>query len=390
MRRIISFILSVTLIITINLGQITYAEEASNQYTPDVEFSNISDPALLKYMESAVYDQLIDDLDSDQYFVENVSAIYISQEYLEELAYNSQSNVFFGYTLAELDAEFQGSRYVFTLDNDGLTTVKELEEIEDDSFNQVMRNVAIGGGVILVCVTVSALTGGVAPAVSVIFAASAKTGTVMALSSGVISGASAGIVKGIETHSVNEAMKAAAVAGSEGFKWGAISGAIAGGASKAVALKGATLHGLTMDEAAVIQRESKYPLDVIKEFKSMEQYNICKEGGLYPEMIDGKTALIRKIDLNQVDEMGRTNLQRIAEKFSPLDPDGIPYELHHIGQKPDSTLAILTQAEHRLGGNSSIWHEVVDAGKGVHSIVSNSVWNDQKQAFWTAYVNLWG
>ena len=232
MRRIISFILSVTLIITINLGQITYAEEASNQYTPDVEFSNISDPALLKYMESAVYDQLIDDLDSDQYFVENVSAIYISQEYLEELAYNSQSNVFFGYTLAELDAEFQGSRYVFTLDNDGLTTVKELEEIEDDSFNQVMRNVAIGGGVILVCVTVSALTGGVAPAVSVIFAASAKTGTVMALSSGVISGASAGIVKGIETHSVNEAMKAAAVAGSEGFKWAAISGAIAGGCIK--------------------------------------------------------------------------------------------------------------------------------------------------------------
>lgn len=68
------------------------------------------------------------------------------------------------------------------------------------------------------------------------------------------SGVSAGVVKGIETGDLNESMKAAALAGSEGFKWGAISGTIAGGAGEAIALKGATLNGLTMNEAALIQK----------------------------------------------------------------------------------------------------------------------------------------
>ena len=58
-------------------------------------------------------------LDSDDYFVEKVDAIYLSEEYIEELAYNSKSNVFFGFTLADLEAEFQGTRYVFTLGDDG-------------------------------------------------------------------------------------------------------------------------------------------------------------------------------------------------------------------------------------------------------------------------------
>ena len=64
-------------------------------------------------------------------------------------------------------------------------------------------------------------------------------------------------------------------------------------------------------------------------------------------MINGQTALIRSdIDLNMVDEFGRTNLERMASGLSPLDANGATYELHHIGQKADATLAILTQAEH--------------------------------------------
>lgn len=47
---------------------------------------------------------------------EDVSAVYVSQEYLTELAYNSQENVFFGYSLSGLDEYFQGTRYVFTVD----------------------------------------------------------------------------------------------------------------------------------------------------------------------------------------------------------------------------------------------------------------------------------
>ena len=103
-----------------------------------------------------------------------------------------------------------------------------------------------------------------------------------------------------------------------------------------------------MDEAAILQREG-YPLDVIKEFRSMEQYNICKEAGLSPQMVNGNTALIRDIDLDFVDEMGRTNLERMQQGLAALDPaTGGSYQLHHVGQRADSTLAILTRAEHMI------------------------------------------
>ena len=163
------------------------------------EFTGLDDSALLTYMEDSIYTNLVTEMDNEMYFVENVSAVYISKEYLEEVAYNSQENIYFGYTLSELDAYFQGTRYVFTLGDDGQTIVTEFQEY-DDTYEQILKNVAIGTGVILICVTVSVVSGGLgAPAVSMIFAASAKTGTIMGLSSGLFSGVSAGVVTGMET-----------------------------------------------------------------------------------------------------------------------------------------------------------------------------------------------
>ena len=213
----------------------------------DVQYDSLDDKLLLAHIEDSIYSEAVRNLSSEQYFVENVSAVYLSKEYLEEVAYNSQSNIYFGYTLAELNDLFQGTKYVFTLGEDGKTTVKELVEIQDTTNEEILKNVAIGTGVILICVTVSVVTGGAgAPAISAIFAASAKTGAVMALSSAAIGGVSAGVVRGIETGDMGEALEAAALAGSDGFKWGAISGAISGGANQAIALKGAYLATATV------------------------------------------------------------------------------------------------------------------------------------------------
>lgn len=344
----------------------------------DLDFKSLNDPNLMRFVEDSVYTDLVNQLDSDKYFVENVEAVYVSKEYLDELAYNSRENVYFGYKLSELDQAFQGERYVFTLGDDGHTDVVPFEKY-DDTYDQVVRNVAIGTGVILLCVTVSAVTAGAgAPAVSMIFAASAKTATTFALSSGVISGVSAGVIEGIETHDFDKAVKAASLKGSEGFMWGAVTGAIAGGAGEAIGLKGAELNGLKMDEAAIIQKESKYPLDVIKQFSSMEQFEVCKEAGLTAEMVNGKTALIRIIDLNFVDDAtGMTNLQRMQKGLAALDPSGKAYELHHIGQHADSTLAILTQEEHRLGESYKIWHKLDG-----ESEIDRAVFKGIKEAFW--------
>jgi hypothetical protein len=156
-------------------------DDNNNVYA--LEFEDLSDPHLLRYVEDNIYSKLVANLDSDECYVENVAATYISKEYLEEFACNSQTNVYFGYNLKELEEQFQGTKYIFTLGDDGQTTVKEFEEY-DDTYDKVLKNVAIGTGVILICATVSAATGGMAPAVSIVFAASAKTGTTFALSSG--------------------------------------------------------------------------------------------------------------------------------------------------------------------------------------------------------------
>ncbi len=357
--------------------EIPTAEEEDADPSPYeyvVDFESLDDADLMRYVEDNIYAELVEKLDSDEYFVENVSTAYVSQEYIDELTFNSQSNIYFGFTLAELDEMFQGTRYVFTLGEEGDTIVTAFEEY-DDTYEKVIKNVAMGSGVILVCVTVSVVTGGVgAPAVSMIFAASARTGTIYALSSGALSAVAAGVVTGIQTKDMEQAKEAALLAGSESFKWGAISGVISGGASEAIVLKGATMKGLTMNEAAVIQKASKYPVEEIKQFHNIEEYEVFKTANLKPYMINGKTALVRAdIDLKQLDELERTNLRRMELGLAPLDANGASYELHHIGQEADATLAILTQAEH----DNAVLH-----GYKIISEIDRKAFAAQRRKFW--------
>ena len=186
MKRILSVILCLTLLSLSIPGnaESSVASPTEINWEQDVKFTGMSDENLLPYIEDTVYSQLVTDLDSDEFFIEDVSAVYVSQEYLTELAYNSQENVFFGYSLSGLDEYFQGTRYVFTVDDNGQTTVEPLQVVKDTTYEQLLKNVAVGTGVILVCVTVSAVTGGLgtAPAVSMIFAVAAKTAATCALS----------------------------------------------------------------------------------------------------------------------------------------------------------------------------------------------------------------
>ena len=200
-----------------------------------IEFASLNDPNLLQYVEDNIYAELVAHFDSEDYIIESVTTAYLSNEYLEEVAYNSQANIFFGYTLEELNAQFNGNPYVFTLGENGETVVEKFEDY-DDTYERAIKNVAIGTGIILVCVVVSVVSGGTgAPAaVSMIFTSAAKTGTIYALSSGTISAVVAGTITSVQTGDFEEAKKAAALAGSESFKWGAIFGVVTGGAKEAV------------------------------------------------------------------------------------------------------------------------------------------------------------
>ena len=411
-----------------NPGEIV--EGNSKSEPPENSFTGLNDPDLLDYVEQNIYSMLSAQL-GPEYKVDSVSAKYVSKEYLEELSYNSQTNVFFGYSLADLDAQFQGTRYVFTLDENNETTVIPFEKY-DDTYEKVIKNVAIGTGVILICATVSVVTGGLgAPAISMIFAASAKTGTIFALSSGAISGIFAGVTKGIETGDYEEALKAGALAGSESFKWGAISGAVTGGGSELVMLKTATKSGLTLNQAAAIIKESDLPANFVKQIHSMDEYyellrlaeqggitvqqmaTICmrtgypleivkmfkniregsvyfEQAGLYAETINGEVYLVRTIDLSYKSELAGetvTNLERMRQGYAAIDPvTGQSFQLHHIGQTVDSPLAILTPFEHKGGGNYAILHDVnIGAGQGVHSKLPDAEWTAQKIEFWQSF-----
>lgn len=361
------------------LGAKDTSSKASKGTTPapDVEFSGLDDENLQRYLRDTLYTALVEDLDSDQYYVENVDTKYISKEYLKELAANSKENIYFGYTLSALEQQFQGTKYVFTVGDDGHTIVHAFEDY-DDTYDRVVQNVAIGTGVILVCVTVSAVTGGVAPTVSMVFAVSAKTAAGAAVSGGAIGGSMAGISTAISTGDVSKAIDAAALGGSEGFKWGAIVGAVTGGAGEFSALRGATRNGLTINEAATIQKDAKYPLEIIRRFKSMDEYNIYKEAGLEAKLVNGKSALVRPIDPTIRDGNGLTNIERMKRGLAALDVEGNPYELHHVAQEKDGILAILTKAEHRGEGSFSKLHDLMRGSDIDHG----SEWAKEREGFW--------
>jgi hypothetical protein len=350
---------------------------SQNASTKVPKFNGMSDPKFAYYIQDSVYDKLIDEL-PEGYSIQNMQVQYVSQEYVDELEANSRKNVFFGYSSFQLEEAFPDNKYVFVLGDDGKTTVREFEAY-DDTYDQVVRNVAVGTGVIVVSAVISGATGGSAPAVSVILAASSKTGAIAALSSGGISAAISGISTGVGTGDVDEALKAAMLSGSEGFMWGAIAGAATGGAEQFASLYSATKNGLSVTEVAQIQRDSKYPLDVIEQFKSMEEYNVYKNAGLKPQMVNGRTALTQKIDLDYKSELGGktvTNLERMQEGYAPIDPaSGSPYELHHINQDPNGTLAVLSKAQHD--------------SKGLHIMKESEIDRDAfdkiRKEFWKSY-----
>lgn len=349
----------------------------------NVSFTGLNDPELQSYIEENVYQAVLKNIDTNEYFVENVQAVYISQEYIDDLTYNSQSNIFFGYTLADLDMEFEGEKYVFNVDDNGKTKVELFEEY-DDTYEQIIKNVAIGTGVILICVTVSVITAGAdAPAIAYIFAGAAKSGTGFALSSAAIGGTASSAITYAKTGNVEESLKQGALDASEEFKWGAILGSVTGGVGKACALKGATLNGLSINEAALIQKESKWSPKTIKQIKSLEEYKVYKKAGLIEKEVNGQKALVKNIDLEYVSKLSDgskiTNLERMKKGYSPIDAaTGKAYQLHHIGQKSEGTLAILTEAEHQ--GNASILNI-----SGKISEIDRTAFNKVRKEFWMSF-----
>ena len=204
----------------------------------DHNYSGLNDSALHQYIRDNIYATLENEFEGDNLIIEEISTTYVSKEYIEEFDYNSKANVFFGYTLAELDEQFKGQKYVFTLGDDGQTTVEPFETIDhSEVYNSIIKNVLIGSGVILISVAGTLiLSGGATAPIGMIFAASAAKSATMALQSAAVGGLFKGISAGVLTGDFDEALRQAALGASEGFKMGAIVGTLVGGVEQAYSL----------------------------------------------------------------------------------------------------------------------------------------------------------
>lgn len=231
----IYLILLVTMICISGCTQSNSNKEQSienNQTDSEIDdssrFTSFNNPELYQYLQDNVYSNLVSEFDSEDYIVNNISATYVSEEYLEESACNSKSNIYFGYSLEEVMNQFD-EEFVFTLDSSGNTIVEDFVSY-DDTYDKVIKNITDGAGVILIFATVSVVSAHLPlpTAFNIIFSTAAKDAAKSALSSSMISAITASIVTGMETGDFQEVKKSSLLVGSEVFKWSAITGAISG------------------------------------------------------------------------------------------------------------------------------------------------------------------
>lgn len=404
MKRIIALFLLVSLIFSgCNFGNesnektTTYNNQSTTsvvQNTTVVEETtvdpdlSVANPDTLNDLEEKVYSEVVDSLDDD-YYVQDVKAVYLSQEYIEEAEYNLKENVFFGYSLSQLNEQFKGKKYCFTVGEDGNTIVKEVEPY-DDTNDVIIRDVAIGTGVILVSVAIAAVSAGAgAPVVAAVFAASAKGAAIGAFSGALFDGTIAGVTTAIETDgNKDEILKSVKLEAASGFKMGAIIGGVTGGVSKAMSIKKATSAGLKAKDVVLIQKESKWSSKTIKGIKNMDEYNVYKRAGLKEVTINGDKALVKNNYYLKYKSSYKgkilTNAERMEKGLSPIEPKtGKAFELHHMGQKNKGEFVALTRAEHRGKGVDSILHN-----KNVISEIDQEVYPSERRAFWKAYVKM--
>ena len=117
-------------------------------------------------------------------------------------------------------------------------------------------------------------------------------------------------------------------------------------------------EGLTDEEKEKLRELTGWSEEILDAIGSWEEAEIYMKAGLKEVEINGKKCLIRDdIDLDQEDEDGITNRERMERGRPPITKDGEEVELHHIGQKQNSPLAELTMEQHRGVGNDTILHD---------------------------------
>lgn len=149
--------------------------------------------------------------------------------------------------------------------------------------------------------------------------------------------------------------------------------------------------GLSLEEKVLLQDETGWSDKIIDAIKTPEEADVYKDAGL--KDVNGNLERTdidwnAKIPQDKIDRMrslysdevanqwsGKTNIDLIKDGKAPYGPDGERINLHHIGQKPDSPLAELTDTEHKT--NDGILHDKTKASE-----IERPVFRKEREAYW--------
>lgn len=139
-------------------------------------------------------------------------------------------------------------------------------------------------------------------------------------------------------------------------------------------------EGLTDKEKQDIKEKTGWSDKIVDAIRSMDEAQIYMDAGLVEGEINGKPALLQpKIDGSACNESkwpDWSNKELAEEGYPPRDDNGRPYELHHIGQNPDSPLAELTYEQHHCNGNFKILHTFDE------STIDRMEFNRERAEYW--------
>lgn len=139
---------------------------------------------------------------------------------------------------------------------------------------------------------------------------------------------------------------------------------------------------LTKEDRVKLKERTGWSDAIVDAIRTKEEAEIYENAGLVEGEVNGKPALLQpdiKGDAcNSRKYPGWSNRDLAGEGYAPCDKSGMPYELHHIGQNPDSPLAELTHEQHHKNGNFKKLH-TFDETK-VHGEGNN--WDKERAEYW--------
>lgn len=139
---------------------------------------------------------------------------------------------------------------------------------------------------------------------------------------------------------------------------------------------------LTKEDRIKLKERTGWSDAIVDAIRTKEEAEIYENAGLVEGKVNGKPALlqpdIKGGECNSTKYPGWSNKDLAGEGYAPCDKSGRPYELHHIGQNPDSPLAELTHEQHHKNGNFKKLHTFDDTK--VHGEGNN--WDKERAEYW--------